>query len=134
MKDTQDCICQSGEVFVQKGRYPELFRHECLARMIGTSNAFDGVWHTLRVSRNPRQELIGESELTPQADKYFHCGFAGNGQHRQANAPEKAVKTREGNIKYNIGTDGDEGVTQHGPKGDSAAPFAALARGDPLSQ
>jgi hypothetical protein len=30
MKDAQDRIRQAGEVFIQKGRYPKLLRHEGL--------------------------------------------------------------------------------------------------------
>src|ERR1039458_5118865 len=75
-----------------------------------------------------------KSESAPQGNKYFHCDFAGHGHNRKAHAPKKAIKTGARNIKYNIGPNGDEGVSQRSAQDDSSAPLLALAGGNALSQ
>lgn len=75
-----------------------------------------------------------KSDSASQADNYFCRDFAGDCGNRKTNASQEAVQSSEGNIKYNIGTAGNEDVTQQRAKDDGAAALAALLVGDSLSQ
>src|ERR1039458_664909 len=110
MKDAQDRIRQAGEVFVQKGRYPKLLRHEGLLVERPDLVMRLPLVDTHRCQPVRASKVFGKSESAPQRNKYFQCDFAGHGCDRKTHAPKEAVKTRERNIKYNIGPDGDEGI------------------------
>src|ERR1035437_8204615 len=137
MKDAQDRIRQAGEVFIQKGRYPKLLRHEGLLVERPDLVMRLPLVDTHRCQPVRASKLFGKSESAPQSNKYFHGDFAGHGCDRKTHAPKEAVKTRERNIKYNIkyniGPDGDEGISQGSAQDDSAASLLALAGGNTLS-
>jgi hypothetical protein len=64
-----------------------------------------------------------QSEYSPQSDIDFDCCLAGNRGNRKAKTTQKAVKTRQGNSKYNIRTCGEECVMEY-CAGDDNAPLS----------
>src|ERR1019366_5798757 len=93
-----------------------------------------GLTHTQRQPVRVSKLFSRKSESVPQGNKYFHRDFAGHSYNRKAHASKEAIKTCERNIKYNIGPDGDEGISQGSAQDDSTAPLLALAGGNALSQ
>jgi hypothetical protein len=76
----------------------------------------------------------GKSDSASQANNYFCRDFASDRSNRKTDASQEAVQSSEGNIKYNIGTAGDEDVAQQCAKDDRTASLGALLIGDSLSQ